>query len=213
MPPHSSIIHGLASSIQTYQFGDTQLQLWVPNHPNDLLDAMQEEDFGPEERMPYWAALWPSALGLAQEMATNPPSNGAKVLELGCGLGLNGVLAARLGAEVHVCDWYDDAVAFALENAAMNNVAVQGRWMDWNHPPQDAQYDWVLGADILYEQRNHAPILAALEALLKPNGQALLSDPGRTHLPHFITMAKTQGWTLEESLQGKVHVLRLRRNP
>jgi predicted nicotinamide N-methyase len=64
--------------------------------PRDFEDLLTEEAFVQEELLPYWAHLWPSAVALAEELA--PRSlRGARTLELGCGLGLPSVVAARGG--------------------------------------------------------------------------------------------------------------------
>src|SRR5271156_5841549 len=48
---------------------------------------------------PYWMHLWPGALALARRIAAAPGVGpGTRVLELGCGLALPALVAARRGA-------------------------------------------------------------------------------------------------------------------
>ncbi len=63
-------------------------------HPRDGLELLDEEAFEREQFMPYWADLWPSALALADVVARRPPQ-GRRVIELGCGIALPGIVAAR----------------------------------------------------------------------------------------------------------------------
>jgi predicted nicotinamide N-methyase len=182
----------------------------MPEDMEAMLARMTPADFGPDERMPYWAKLWPGAFALADYQAERGSLAGKRVLELGCGLALNGILAAQLGGAVTVTDWFHEAMALAQVNAALNGVQLATVWMDWNLPPSDQQYDIVLGADLLYERRNHAPILAALPVLLAPGGVALLSDPGRPHLPAFRADLQAGGWNYRELKQGDVFVFELR---
>ena len=47
---------------------------------------------------PYWCRVWPSALMLAAALTQHPELvRGRRVLELGCGLGLCGIAAAKAG--------------------------------------------------------------------------------------------------------------------
>jgi predicted nicotinamide N-methyase len=195
--------------IQSYTHGDHVLRLQMPEDMEAILARMTPEDFGPDERMPYWAKLWPGSFALADYQAEQGSLAGKSVLELGCGLALNGMLAARLGGSVTVTDWFREAMALAEVNAALNGVALDTVWMDWNHPPTDRRYDLILGADLLYERRNHAPILAALPLLLAPGGVALFSDPGRPHLPAFRADLAAGQWHFREFKRRDVFIFEL----
>ena len=59
-----------------------------PDDPDELLD---EESFGDDEFMPYWAELWPAGLTLAHELPER--LDGVRVVELGCGLGVPSLVA------------------------------------------------------------------------------------------------------------------------
>ena len=78
--------------------------------PRDAEALLTEERFDDEEFMPYWAELWSSSLALAHDVARRS-LRGARVLELGCGLGLPSIAAALAGGRVLATDWSPDAVA------------------------------------------------------------------------------------------------------
>ncbi len=65
---------------------------------------------------PYWAHLWSGARVLA---AAVPPGAG-RTVEIGCGLGLPGLAAARRGARVTFVDRVPAALAFVRASAATN---------------------------------------------------------------------------------------------
>ena len=90
-------------------------------HPPDAEELIDEEAFEHEEFLPYWAELWPSAVALARALGERE-LEGSRVLELGCGLALPSIVAARRGAEVVATDWSPDALTFASRNAARNGV-------------------------------------------------------------------------------------------
>ena len=120
-----------------------------------------------------------------------------RVLELGCSLGLPSLVAARRGADVVATDWSEDAITVLGRNASRNGARVTAVTADWRTPDVFAAlgpFGLVLAADVLYEQRNVAPILALLESLGSP---ALVADPGRRHAERFFAAARERGWRVQ----------------
>lgn len=153
--------------------------------PPDVERWLDEEAFARDEYLPYWAELWPAARALAAAVADRALA-GARVLELGCGLGLPSVAAALGGATVLATDWSEDALRFVELNAARNGVDVETALLDWRAPADELlrrRFDLVLASDVLYETRN-AEVL--LELLPRLGAEALLADPGRPALPAFL---------------------------
>ena len=104
-----------------------------------------------DERLPYWATLWDSALILSDVLlADNLISPGDSVLELGCGLGLVSSIASLKRARVTATDYQPDALKFAqLNGLQIAGVAPQTMLIDWRTPPQDQHYATLLGADLV----------------------------------------------------------------
>jgi predicted nicotinamide N-methyase len=187
--------------------GDRAIDLVRPRQPDDLID---EREFARDEFLPYWAELWPSAVALAR-IAAARCCPGLSVLELGCGLGLPSIAAALSGADVLATDWSNDALRFTRANAARNGARVATAVVDWRSPPPLPSADLVLGSDLLYEARNAGPLLALLERVLAPGGDALIADPGRRHAEGFVAAA-ARDWRVEslaapELPRGAVHRL------
>ena len=142
--------------------------------------------------MPYWAELWPSGVALARVVEEQDLA-GARVLELGAGLGLPSLAAALRGADVLATDWAEEAVALLRENAAANGIALRAERVRWDEPGvllAEATWDVVLGADLLYEERN---AVLLLELLPRLGGDVLLADPGRPAAAAFLAH-----WNVEE---------------
>ena len=100
-----------------------------------LLEEVDPVTFAEDERLPYWAELWPSSVALAHYTAQCLDMSGQRVLELGCGLGLVGVVAALQGARVLCTDYEPDALAFARHNARCNaSRGIRFRLVDWRQP-------------------------------------------------------------------------------
>lgn len=189
------------------------LDVLRPRDPEALLD---EEAFAHEEYLPYWAELWPSAPVLAQRLAERDDLDGLRVLELGCGLALPSLFAASRGADVVATDWAPDALELLHANAARNGVTLQARRLDWfaDAPEPDGPWPLVIAADVLYEARNAAPFLRALERTVAPGGEAWVADPGRRPAEGFWALAR-EGWEIDapERRPGErsvVHVLHRR---
>jgi len=78
-----------------------------------------------DERLPYWAELWPSSLALAKCLEQNKKDIEQKVcMDLGCGLGFTALCGAYLGAFVVGVDYEADAIMLAKENAEANDFKV-----------------------------------------------------------------------------------------
>ena len=153
--------------------------------PRDAEALLSEEEFARDEFLPYWAELWPSALELAEVVAQRELA-GLRVLELGCGLAVPSLVAARAGGRVLATDWADDAIALVRENARRNGIAIEAAVVDWREPTtllDRAPFDLVLAADVLYERR-YVDVL--LQLLPRLGGEILLAEPGRPLAKRFL---------------------------
>jgi predicted nicotinamide N-methyase len=189
--PHA---HAMTRTVvERVTVGGVELDLERPEDPESLID---EEAFGDDEFLPYWAERWPSGVALAAHL-TAVELHGKRVLELGCGLGLPSLVAARNGADVVATDWSEDAIELLGRNATRNGVGLSAMVADWrDHDAFGAldACDLALAADVLYEARNAGPILALLERLGCP---LLVADPGRRHADAFFAAAGGRGWRVE----------------
>lgn len=186
--------------------GDLSMSLWCVADLDALLDRMlAERGHVDDDDIPYYAHLWPSARVLATELAKGPTLTGARVLEVGCGLGLVGLVAALKGADVTLSDLLEPAVALARRNAAHGGLAdrVTVRCLDWREPVGEPA-EILLASDVLYEARFAQPLAAALLRLLAPGGTAWLADPCRPHVERFVQLAEGQGLWVREGPTRRV---------
>lgn len=168
--------------------------------PTDWPQLREDEAFD-KRTTPYWAVPWPSGLALARHVAADPP-RGKRVLELGCGLGIPSVAAARGGAaHVLATDVNTDAIVFAAHNLHLNDVTGDTAAGDWHETVEllsAEPWDLVLAADVLYTRENVEKLVDVLPRLLAPGGQTWLADPRRAGAGEFLPIAKKL-WSVESS--------------
>lgn len=175
--------------------GDATFPLLRPRSPEDLIS---EADFEQDERLPYWADVWPSARVLAR-VVLGMSGSGLRLLELGCGSGLVASAAARAGFTVLATDYYEDALRFTRVNvlrtagsAGARRLTV--RHVDWRRFPDDlGDFDVVVASDVLYERPHASLVAAALVRTLAAGGTALVADPGRVAASDFVLECQRRG--------------------
>lgn len=172
-------------------------------------DLLRDEEGAAARPVPYWARLWPSGETLAIELAKSPPGPGIRVLELGCGLGLPSIVAARGGADVLATDSSSDAVAFAAHSLALNELEATVAQADWTQDgdvlAERGPFDLVLAADVLYTTANADEAVRVLPRLVEPNGEVWLADPDRAGGRRFLQGAR-KSFYLQTREHGEVRL-------
>ena len=202
----------------TLNFSAFDINLTVVENLDELFDDLIKKgtthpDFV-DERMPYWADLWASAIGMSRYLIDNQRLvDGKAVLEIGCGLGLPAIVAGKLGAaSVMLTDYLAEAVAFAKLNWQQNLPSgnVQFSTLDWrqdtpsrqNQDFSDAQQyqaDILLASDVAYERRAFEPLLGAFKTFIKPDGCILIAEPNRDVSKHFFQNLEAEGFAVRQT--------------
>jgi predicted nicotinamide N-methyase len=168
-------------------------------------------DAGPVEWAPiapYWSVLWRSGVALAREIDGHALRS-LRVIELGCGLAVPSLAAARAGATVLATDADTEALALVARNARANALRLETAMADWAEPDEilrRAPFDLVLAADVLYQRPAVAELLSLLPRLAT---EAWLADPGRPAAAAFMDEARRR-WAVETRVRGVVRLHRLR---
>ena len=175
--------------------GELALRVRRPPSAEDLID---EDEFADDERLPYWAEVWPSGrvlCGLLGRMHLH----GRTVIELGAGIGTGAMVAAMRGAHALSTDWYPAAVEFSRWNALNLGLDMDAAVVDWRDPPEaiidEAPWDLIVGADILYEARNGEALGSLIPRLAGPRSEVIIADPRRPDAKPFVTAMQAAGWS------------------
>ena len=106
-----------------------------------------------------------------------------RVLDLGAGSGLAGIIAAQAGAGLVLAADRDSTARAAIAlNASANSVTIKvlaGNPLGQVLPDVDV----VLAGDVFYDPRTAPRILAYLERCAAAGALVLIGDPGRPALP------------------------------
>jgi predicted nicotinamide N-methyase len=182
-PPSPEVIQPWLGEItrDTVLIEDRAYVIARPCQSDQLIDhPAVRSAFEADEYLPYWADLWPAAQMLGQAILRETWTPGMEALEIGCGLGLPGVVALSLGLQVTFSDYDPTALRFAADNAQLNGFAnFKTLQLDWRFPPDDLHVPVLLASDVVYEQRNVKPLAALIAKVLSPGGVCLLTDEDR----------------------------------
>ncbi|CAE8639041.1 unnamed protein product [Polarella glacialis] len=172
----------------------------------------------------------------AQEALPLLLGRAGRLLELGAGLGLVGLAAAKAGASCVVLSDVDEEVLQNLRcECELNEAAVHVARLDYTMPVQaqltsqlqgvmradfrpehsfldtDIRFDVVVGADIIYSGHLHAQLARALPTLLRPGGMVVICvAEDRVGLEEFVTLCKDQGLDVSASTLSESELTALR---
>ena len=183
----------------TIHLEDLTLEFWRVADPESVLDdetLLQSHAELPWQ--PYWAETWDTAYGVAVELASRELA-GVRVLDLGCGLGLTGTVAAARGAEVVMADFAPPALPFARLNSWPWREHVQVLRLNWRTDDLGQKFDLIVGSDILYDREDLPYLDAFWRSHLDSHGSVLLGDPTRLLTREFIQWIRQRGWQMQES--------------
>ena len=126
---------------------------------------------------PLWAKIWEATTVLSCYMADLPINSEKKILEIGAGIGVVGIVAASFGHRVLVSEHNPDALNFARANAVINkcdNLEIKD--LDWNKPVCDEFFDQIIGSEVVYKKSDIKSLLMLFNKCLKPGGDITLAD-------------------------------------
>jgi predicted nicotinamide N-methyase len=181
------VIAGHPAVVTEFVHGSTRIELYEVADLASLVDrdALLRDDLVLEP--PYWAHLWIGAKALARRLAESTDLAGKRLLDLGCGLGLPGLVAAAAGAEVWFADKEGAALEFAARSAERNGFGgVRLRTIDFTRDVLETRFDVIVCAELVYEPASYTPLCEFLDRHLAPGGEIELTDAFRSDARTFF---------------------------
>jgi predicted nicotinamide N-methyase len=194
-----SVIHTTAGEMPLEEvevcIGD---RTWSILHTGALTSRDEELAFLTGDKAkthPYGVVLWPAAIALAHDLAGREVA-GKRILELGAGTGLPGIVAAALGARVVQTDRQNLVLHVCKLNAERNGLsaAIEHRIADWTAWEDRERYDLILGSDILYAAALHPHLRRIFDGNLAAGGTLLIADPFREASIPLLEAMEAEGW-------------------
>jgi len=185
-----------------------------------------------ELSLPYWAELWESSIGLAYFLVDQWAHCGAggsavaalaraslkagaappEIMDLGCGMGLAGAAAARLGLPVLFADIETHALLFARLNTVDRRRICRYRRVNWQRDRIAQRFSLILGADILYDRAQWEHLHDYFVDHVAAAGSILLGEPGRSSGEEFEPWIMARGWRLlrrQQTIPNRAEPIRL----
>ena len=153
-----------------------------------LDDALAREDFDG----PYFGTVWPAGRMLADQILDGRVPAAGRVCDLGCGVGVAGLAALAMGADVTFLDVAPYGFP-AIQAAAMALALPPPRCVEasWELDTLPDRFDAIVAADVLYHSVARLPVARFVARHLAPEGRFWLADPGRrTAAPFRVDAAR-----------------------
>ena len=157
-------------------------------HVADLIPLLSENQPESAPDFPFWVKIWEASLVLAEFVAKMPPRKGQRILELGAGLSVPGMVASSFGHDVVVTDYEDEIMDFVRASAIINNCEnLKCERLDWFEPRDLGLFDVILGSELLFHPRFFDPLYGVLKDFLAPGGVIYFSHAAdrQTLMPFF----------------------------
>ncbi|OEL15237.1 Methyltransferase-like protein 23 [Dichanthelium oligosanthes] len=160
----------------------------------DIIENIEED---------YGMFVWPCSIILAEYVwQQRSRFSGSRVVELGAGTSLPGLVASKVGADVTLTD-------IAHNTQVLNNIrricdlnnascTVSGlTWGDWDEPIFDLHPDIILGADVLYDSANFDDLFATVTFLLENSPGAVFITTYHNRSGHHLIEFLMVKWGLK----------------
>ncbi|MCD6489950.1 MAG: methyltransferase domain-containing protein [Thermodesulfobacterium sp.] len=178
--------------------------------PAKLEEIFQGDPFLEVEKFPFWARVWESSLVLADYVVTIEPPK--KILEIGAGLGVPSLAAAKVRHKVCATDFEKLPLEFIKLSAKENNLTIETQILDWTKPNLSGKFDLIIGSEVVFRKSLFKPLIELFKNYLEEGGEVILSHPSerkRTLIPFLheaqknfkiltsIRKLKSEGETVE----------------
>ncbi len=168
--------------VTPFSVGSHRLKLFVPKkidafiNPDDLFT-----DF------PLWSKIWEATAVLASHLSTIKVNPAHRFLEIGAGMGVAGLSAAKMGHCITITEYNEDALNFARANALLNDMEpAMITKLDWHQPLVQGTFDYIIGSEVVFKETDFPGLYCLFQKYLKPDGRIILAEGMRKTSLKFI---------------------------
>lgn len=141
-------------------------------------------------KLPLWGKIWPTAILLSYFIQRLDPKPHPKVLEIGAGVGVCGLFAAKRGFATTITDIHPDALLFTRINILKNGLQDKARAVkaDFTADRLGERFDYILASEAVYLDQTYRTLVKFLLAHLQTSADAeivLAKDYGRKATKFF----------------------------
>ncbi len=191
-------IAGFPVSLVKVPCGAFVVDLLVVSRLQDYVDTQALLADADAAEPPYWAHLWTGARALARFLASNIDCRGKRIVDIGCGLGLTAIVAAKRGGSVVAFDLDPNGVELARANAALNDCRMEVLQADLRTLRLSHAVDYAFAADVTYDPALQIAVADFLHRHLAPGGQAWCAESVRTLDTGLQQACKARGLLVSE---------------
>jgi predicted nicotinamide N-methyase len=188
---------------ETIGIGDVQLRVLQIQDMEAYIEQLAASSGSQEGlELPFWAKIWPTSM-LLSHILTTWKAQDLNVLELGAGIGVCGMVAACMGAQVTLTDCHPDAMLFARINVLKNGLEdrIQLADVDFTTDCMSQRFERIIGSEILYRESTYSPLVQFLNNHLAPEGEILLAKSHIFRSQGFYSLAE-KTFSLQEKTLG-----------
>lgn len=205
---------------QTIEFGNVDIHVCTLRDNQQFLDPKDIAlNLGIcSASWPIFGVIWPSSMVLAHYM-TGHPTDGKRILEIGCGMALSSLLLNQRHDDITATDYHPEAAAFLARNTLLNEgTTINFQRVDWANDTSDlGLFEIIIGSDLLYEDQHVQLVADFIQKHASPVCEVILVDPGRGRKNKLSRQMEKHGFThshikpdqteyLEQPFKG--HILR-----
>ena len=209
-----------------FEISNKKILIESPLSPDDYQGSLDDviQRYSSDDKIPFWIDVWPSAIALAEFILESDEFSNKKVLELGCGLGLTTVALGFKKAIITATDYETMALHFARRNYIKNignEENVKFVILDWRSPWILKKFDFIIGADIIYERNLFKNIVDILKDTMTIHSTCYIADPRRPMSSEFFEILKRENFDFQivskrevsyRNLQTGVFIYRIKKS-
>lgn len=171
------------------RLGDTAIEVLQISDLPGFIDRLVARSPGQTKlNLPFWAKIWPASFPMSLLLTRMDPAKTPKLLEIGAGIGLCGLVAASRGFEATISDIEPEALLFIRASILKNGLDATARAirLDFTAGRLEERFDTIVASEALYIPDIHVQLASCLRAHLAPGGNVLMASDVARPAPKFF---------------------------